>query len=232
MRVAIPSSRARELDSAEREEDVAAREQRRQQILQRARDVFARRGYHAAKIDDIVAAAGVARGTFYLYFHDKRSIFEELVSRFFQAIAMAVTRIDVGQPLEPQVSENIRRVIDVFLDDPAMAKILLADAIGLDVEFDRRLLAFYSDIEALLEGSLAEGQSVGIVRASNARVMAHFVLGGMKEVLLQLARAAVPADRAALASEVYGVLSRGVLVALPQKRAARRRSKVKAKRRA
>ena len=34
--------------------------ERRQQILNHARDVFAKRGYHAAKIDDIVAAAGVA----------------------------------------------------------------------------------------------------------------------------------------------------------------------------
>ena len=49
--------------------------ERRQQILTVARDVFARRGYHAAKIDDIVAAAGIARGTFYLYFEDKRAIF-------------------------------------------------------------------------------------------------------------------------------------------------------------
>ena len=37
--------------------------ERRAQILARARDVFAKRGYHAAKIEDIVAAAKVARGT-------------------------------------------------------------------------------------------------------------------------------------------------------------------------
>ncbi|MDP9001704.1 MAG: TetR/AcrR family transcriptional regulator, partial [Myxococcota bacterium] len=55
--------------------------ERRQQILNVARDVFARRGYHNAKIEDIVTAAGIARGTFYLYFEDKRSIFEEIVDR-------------------------------------------------------------------------------------------------------------------------------------------------------
>ena len=36
--------------------------ERRQQILNHARDVFAKRGYYAAKIDDIVSAAGIARG--------------------------------------------------------------------------------------------------------------------------------------------------------------------------
>jgi len=44
--------------------------ERRQQILSVAREAFAKRGYHQTTIDDIVALAGVARGTFYLYFED------------------------------------------------------------------------------------------------------------------------------------------------------------------
>ncbi len=193
------------------------REIRRQQILDRARDVFAKKGYHLAKIDDVVAAAGVARGTFYLYFHDKRSIFEELVSRFFQRVALAVASIDTDQPIEPQIRANFSRLLDVFLGDPGMAKILLTDVTGLDVEFDRRLLAFYADIEALLLRSLREGQSLGIVQDGDARVVAHFVLGGVKEVLLQLTRAPVPVDREAISENVFGILARAVLVPRPPK---------------
>lgn len=193
------------------------REIRRQQILDRARDVFAKKGYHLAKIDDVVAAAGVARGTFYLYFHDKRSIFEELVSRFFQRVALAVASIDTDQPIEPQIRANFSRLLDVFLGDPGMAKILLTDVTGLDVEFDRRLLAFYADIEALLLRSLREGQSLGIVQEGDARVVAHFVLGGVKEVLLQLTRAPVPVDREAISENVFGILARAVLVPRPPK---------------
>lgn len=191
---------------------MAKREIRRQQILDRARDVFAKKGYHAAKIDDVVAAAGVARGTFYLYFHDKRAIFEELVSRFFQRIAIAVTRIDTAQPIEPQITDNTKAILEVFLADPGMAKILLTDAIGLDVEFDRRLLAFYADIETMLLRSLEEGQQLGIVHPGDTRVLAHFLLGGLKEVLLQLTRAPVPVDRDAVARDVYAILARGVLM--------------------
>jgi AcrR family transcriptional regulator len=201
---------------------VGQREIRRQQILDRARDVFAKKGYHAAKIDDVVAAASVARGTFYLYFHDKRAIFEELCSRFFQRIALAVSRIDVALPIEDQVAKNITAIVDVFLADPAMAKIILTDAIGLDVEFDRRLLAFYADIEALLASSLLEGQSIGIVQPGDTRVVAHFLLGGVKEVLLQLTRAPVPVDRNAVVKDVLLILARGVLLQPPRKTAKRR----------
>ena len=70
------------------------REQRRAQILTIAAEVFAEKGYHDAKIDDIVARAKVARGTFYLYFEDKRGIFEELVNAFVRQLAETIEPIE------------------------------------------------------------------------------------------------------------------------------------------
>src|SRR5204863_9352953 len=84
--------------------------ERRAQLLARARDVFARRGYHATKIEDIVAAAKVARGTFYLYFEDKRGVFAELVDRFLARLHLAILRIDphdAARSVGAQVRENI-----------------------------------------------------------------------------------------------------------------------------
>lgn len=207
---------------------MADRERRRAQILARARDVFARKGYHQAKIDDIVAAAGVARGTFYLYFHDKKSIFEELVNRFFQTIAMGVARIDTHGDVESQIKGNLERVLQICQDDPAMTKILLADAVGLDAEFDRRLLAFYADIENLLERSLGEGQELGIVQEGDRRVIAHFLIGGLKEVVLQLVRAPVPVDRGAVVHDLFATLQRGVLATANRKAS---RAKIPARKR-
>ncbi len=44
------------------------RELRRREILDVARGVFAEKGYHHTHVADIIEAAGIARGTFYLYF--------------------------------------------------------------------------------------------------------------------------------------------------------------------
>ena len=52
-----------------------ARVERRAALLSTARQVFAQHGYHSTSIDDLIDAAGVARGTFYLYFESKRAIF-------------------------------------------------------------------------------------------------------------------------------------------------------------
>ncbi len=40
--------------------------------------MFARRGYHAARVDDIVKAAKTSHGTFYLYFDNKEALFGAL----------------------------------------------------------------------------------------------------------------------------------------------------------
>src|SRR5579871_1720611 len=99
--------------------------ERRQQILAVAKDVFAKRGYHAAKIEDIVGAAGVARGTFYLYFEDKRTIFEEIVDRTIARLGMAIVRVDPhdeARSVADQVRENIRRIVRILLEDRATTR--------------------------------------------------------------------------------------------------------------
>jgi AcrR family transcriptional regulator len=52
---------------------------RRQAILAAALAEFAERGYAAARLDDVAARAGVAKGTLYLYFAHKEALFEQLV---------------------------------------------------------------------------------------------------------------------------------------------------------
>jgi AcrR family transcriptional regulator len=63
---------------------------RRTQLLHAARTVFARKGYDEATISEIVRRAGVAQGTFYLYFPGKEALagaFAELISERFAELA-------------------------------------------------------------------------------------------------------------------------------------------------
>jgi AcrR family transcriptional regulator len=62
--------------ASNRKVDAAAR---RQAILDAALTIFAERGFEAARLDDVAAKAGVAKGTLYLYFKDKEALFEALV---------------------------------------------------------------------------------------------------------------------------------------------------------
>jgi AcrR family transcriptional regulator len=162
---------------------------RREQVLACAVRVFSQKGYHATTVSDIIDEAGVARGTFYLYFKSKRAIFDELLERFLQRITAQVRRVDLSEgapsPLI-QMREIVERVLGELLTSREMARILLREAVGLDADFDRKLEEFYGRMTSLIEGSLELGQRMGLVTPCDIRVAALCVLGSVKEVVDQM----------------------------------------------
>jgi len=185
--------------------------ERRQELLRAARDVFATKGYHDAKIDDIVAAAKVAKGTFYLCFTDKRSVFAELVDSFFTRIGAAILTVDTGADVEAQVKHNIRAIVAVLLDDPLLAQILLSYAAGLDPAFITKIQSFYDGVKTLLTESLAEGQRLGIVAGGEAELYATFTIGALKEILLEQASSKRARPREEIVTALFDLLERGFL---------------------
>ncbi len=64
---------------------------RREQLLRAARKVFRAKGYDGATVSEIVREAGVAQGTFYLYFPSKRDAAVSLRDGLMETMAQAVT---------------------------------------------------------------------------------------------------------------------------------------------
>ncbi|HEY4119407.1 MAG TPA: TetR/AcrR family transcriptional regulator [Byssovorax sp.] len=189
--------------------------ERRQELLRAARDVFATKGFHEAKVDDIVAAAKVAKGTFYLYFHDKRSVFSELVDGLFERIGGAILKVDTRGDVRAQIEHNARAVLAVLLDDPALTHILMSYAAGLDAAFMDKIESFYAGVKALLEAALVEGQELGIVAPGDAKLYAAFTLGAMKEVLFERAASRSDVHREELVRALVSFLERGYLRVTP-----------------
>lgn len=175
------------------------RSARRSEVLKCALEVFAEKGYHASTISDIISRAGIARGTFYIYFESKRAIFEELLESYLQRIGAAIRRISLdpnGPSPREQIQGNVDRVFAVLSANQALNRILLRQAVGLDAEFDRRLSDFYGRLLDRIEAALELGQEMGVVKNEDARVLAACVLGSVKEVTNQYLVDALPGDPA------------------------------------
>ena len=71
---------------AERKRVTKAPEERRQDILDAAVKVFGEKGITRTTVSDIVGAAGVAKGTFYLYLNSKEELLGALKERFVDEI--------------------------------------------------------------------------------------------------------------------------------------------------
>ena len=159
--------------------------------------------------------AGVARGTFYLYFDDKRAVFSELIDRFAAQITAAIQRIvtdDSARPVADQVRANIRAILGTCLAERATTKILFTDAAGVDPAFDRKLLAFYDSAVQLLTEALKDGQALGIVADGEPRVLAYLSIGALKELLHQAVTLGFAEETAdVLTQQMYSFLSRGYL---------------------
>lgn len=68
----------------------------RRRILDAAEAVFAEMGYHESSIVRIVERAGVAQGTFYIYFRSKQQIFEELITDLNSRLREAMSNAAVA----------------------------------------------------------------------------------------------------------------------------------------
>ena len=189
------------------------RAERRRELLDAARDTFVERGFAAATVDDVVANAGVARGTFYLYFRDKRAVFEALVDEFLARIEACVKSIDLSAPETPveQLTANIRRVVELALREPAIVKLALHDATGLDPELDEKLHGYYERLRALIDESLQQGQTLGMVRPGDRREMVAIGLGGLKEVLVDAVAGELTTDAGVITEEIMRFLAGGLL---------------------
>src|SRR5215204_3727939 len=78
--------------------------ERRGAIIEAAMDEFIARGFAATRLDDVAKRAGVAKGTIYLHFKDKESMFEELIRT---AIVPLVGRMEGPPPAGATVRDAI-----------------------------------------------------------------------------------------------------------------------------
>jgi AcrR family transcriptional regulator len=195
------------------------RESRRAAVMDVARTIFSNQGYHKTSIDDIIEGAGIARGTFYLYFESKRAIFDELIDDLLAKLQAMVHRIEVGPgaapPLE-QMQQIVDRVLETLQQNRELARILLREAVGIDGDFDRKLSDFWGRLRAMIESAIRNGQTMGLVRPCDPTIVAHCVLGLCKEVVGWLfvergAKAPSPGpDQSALSGEMIAFTLTGL----------------------
>jgi AcrR family transcriptional regulator len=212
----VPQPRSKKKASTDGSEPKPAKEQRRRELLAAASTVFAEKGYAAANVDDVVRRVGVARGTFYLYFRDKRDVFAALVDDFMTRLESAVISIDVAHPtLTPveQLRANLVRIVELALSEPVLMRLALHDAASQGPELAARIEVFYASIHQLLDESLAIGQRIGLVREGDRRVMVAIGLGGLKQMIYDASRGALSSDAQLLVDEMMRFLRSGLLAA-------------------
>jgi AcrR family transcriptional regulator len=138
---------------------------RREAILTAALDEFSLRGFEAARLDDVAKRAGVAKGTIYLYFRDKESLFQELISTMLTPL---VGTIEALGKADLPLSQLAGHIADLFVREVYETR--RKDVIRLMISEGRRfpkLAEFYyrevlsriiAAVRALLRRAAARGE--------------------------------------------------------------------------
>ncbi len=152
---------------------------RTSEILEAARTVFAGSGFHNATIDQIAEAAGVAKGTVYLYFPSKRDLFLATLRSGVVGLHEKVRReIDQAGTTAGKIRAFMLSRLQYCIDNSEFFRIYYLEVANLQVKSDNTRPEFqdlYEDQALLLESILDEGVRSGELRRLDPRKAAHLI---------------------------------------------------------
>jgi AcrR family transcriptional regulator len=153
------------------------------EILAAAHRLMGDKGVDALTMDEIAQAAGVAKGTIYLYFQSKDALIQALLSQVGEALAREVEAV-LAKPLSPP--EKLKLLITLFLHNVEKERVLfplyLRELVRYKTGRETSLTPKLRELEARIMGQLtslfAEGMAEGRFIQADPRLLA-FLLKGM-----------------------------------------------------
>jgi AcrR family transcriptional regulator len=140
------------------------RQDTRQRLLEAARVQFAERGFEATQLRDIAAAAGVATGTVFVHFSDKRDL---LHAALFDSLEAALEQALGGGPegLEPWLSHLAGAFFDHYAAHPTLSRVLLRESLISEPPWSERFTGQLARVHAAVvvrfEAARARGEVTG-----------------------------------------------------------------------
>jgi TetR/AcrR family fatty acid metabolism transcriptional regulator len=186
---------------------------KRERILDAAVRVFARKGFHRARVSEVARAAGVADGTIYLYFKSKDAL---LVSLFEDRVERLLAFLEAELPRAASASEKLRRVIELQLgllegerDLAEVVTVILRQSTKLMKQYAAPKFTAYLDAIGRV---VADGQAAGELRRDvSPHLAARAIFGALDGIAMTWALG--KADRGGLvraSGQLAAIVLRGL----------------------
>jgi TetR/AcrR family fatty acid metabolism transcriptional regulator len=194
----------------------AATEEKRRLLLDAAVRVFARKGYHAARVGDIAEEAGVAYGLLYHYFRSKDEVLETIFRSTWSDMLGTVESIAAtGEPAREQLRKVTELVLRTWRRDPDLVRVLVRE-VTRSPQLQRQVDEIAAALRSL-QSIVERGQEAGEFRDDvDARLASVVWYGALEEILTGWVLGRLPDDDASITDA-----ERTVVVALCDGLAAR-----------
>ncbi|WP_028308678.1 TetR/AcrR family transcriptional regulator [Desulfitibacter alkalitolerans] len=154
-------------------------------IIKAAKEVFAEKGFHKASIRDIARVAGIATGTFYLYFKNKEGFFEALVEEMYEELLTHIKeeRKKAADTLS-KLEASMDACVDLFIKERNLAKLMLIQAPNASPLINTHLSALQDGLVQLTLEDLNEAVAKNLIPPQNTQVAALALVGGFYALLI------------------------------------------------
>ena len=158
-------------------------EDRPREICAAALEVFAEKGFAAARLDEIARRAGVSKGTLYLYFKDKEDLFRAVVRDAIVPNVAAIT--EAISTMRAPFADVVRMFLAGFAEREARLPLgaVAKMVIGESRNFPELARVWHDEVASKAIGGLAAfvkgAQERGEVRAGDPRLYAFSLMGPM-----------------------------------------------------
>jgi len=158
---------------------------KRRIILDAAVRVFARQGFHTARVSDIADDAGVAYGLVYHYFDSKDEVLDTLFLERWNLLLEAIREVDTrdAQPREKLLAIT-GFIVDSYRHDPDVMKVIIVEVTRAANTFGQKHLGKIREAYDLIAEIVEAGQQAGTFRddiTPNFAAMAFY--GAIEQVL-------------------------------------------------
>ena len=145
--------------------------------------VFARKGFHNARVGDIAAEAGVAHGLLYHYFESKDALLESVFRDTWSAMLERIKEVEEsGEPAREQLRMVVAVVLRTWRRDPDLVRVLVRE-VARTHQIQRQAEEVGHAYEAI-ERIVRSGQERGELRADlDPRLGALVLYGALEEIL-------------------------------------------------
>jgi TetR/AcrR family fatty acid metabolism transcriptional regulator len=184
---------------------------KRQRILTAAAKVFARKGYHGARVSEIARRADVADGTIYLYFRNKEDILVSLFDEVMKEhIAQGRAEVKAASGTPARLLAVARHHLRLLGGNRDLAVVFQVELRQSTQFMERFTASWLQDYFAIIDEVIAQGQREGTLRSELPRkVVAKALFGILDEMVTSWILSRKDYDLAELAGPVVELLLRG-----------------------
>ena len=91
------------------------KEEKKQNIIEKSRELFKEKGYNETKVEDITKALGISKGSFYTYFKSKEEVSIEILKKLCAKYIDALNKIDISKSPKKILEDYICCKINLFV---------------------------------------------------------------------------------------------------------------------